>query len=228
MVTSRLRSSSAPPADRVAATGSVPRRAVTASLHGSSDPTVTRAPAAASAIGQGVAGGGEFRIDYAGNLLRLAGEMDEVTHADLVAALDRFADEPGDIHIDLAGVDFCDVACLRALVLLSHASHQDPDQPGRRVILHQPPAELKNLLQILGWDSAPGLVIDESPRQALLTWAASPAAFRAFHSWLIICLPPARPPQCRQARPARLSLTDTARSDSSTVRSGSSDRSVRQ
>ena len=77
-------------------------------------------------MGQIVAGGGALRIDYAGNLLRLA------------AALDRFADEPADIHIDLASVDFCDVACLRALVLLSHSSRQYPDQRGRRVILHQP------------------------------------------------------------------------------------------
>ncbi len=123
---------------------------------------MTRAPAAASAIGQLVAGGGALRIDYAGNLLRLAGDMDEATHAGLAAALDRFADEPADIHIDLAGVEFCDVACLRAFVLLSHASHQSPDQPGRRVILHQPPAELKNLLQILGWDATPGLVIDDT------------------------------------------------------------------
>lgn len=114
-------------------------------------------------MGQMAAGGGALRIDHAGNLLRLAGDMDTVTHAGLVAALDRVAGQPADIHIDLAGVDFCDVACLRALVLLSHASHQNPDQPGRRVILHQPPAELKNLLQILGWDTTPGLVIDESP-----------------------------------------------------------------
>ena len=124
---------------------------------------MTRAPAAASARGQIAAGGGALRIDHAGNLLRLAGDMDAVTQAGLAAALDRFADQPADIHIDLAGVDFCDVACLRALVLLSHPSHQDPGQRGRRVILHQPPAELKNLLQILGWDSTPGLVIDESP-----------------------------------------------------------------
>ena len=113
-------------------------------------------------MGQIVAGDGALRIDYAGNLLRPTGDMDAVTHADLVAALDRFADEPGDIHIDLADVDFCDVACLRAFVLLSHASRQDPDQPGRHVILHQPPAELKNLLQILGWDSTPGLMIDDT------------------------------------------------------------------
>ncbi len=112
-------------------------------------------------MGQIVAGGA-LRIDHAGNLLRLAGDMDEATHAGLVAALDHFAGEPADIHIDLAGVDFCDVACLRAFVLLSHASHQDPDQPGRRVILHQPPAELKYLLQILGWDSTPGLMIDDT------------------------------------------------------------------
>ncbi len=114
-------------------------------------------------MGQIVAGGGALRIDHTGNLLRLAGDMDEATHAGLVAALDHFAGEPADIHIDLAGVDFCDVACLRAFVLLSHASHRSPDQPGRRVILHQAPSELKTLLQILGWDATPGLMIDESP-----------------------------------------------------------------
>ena len=162
MDTSRLHSPSAPPADMGPAAGSVPSPAVTANLPGAADQTVTRAPAAASAMGQMAAGGGALRIDYAGNLLRLAGDMDAVTHAGLAAALDRFADQPADIHIDLAGVDFCDVACLRALVLLSHASHQNPDQRGRRVILHQPPAELKNLLQILGWDSTPGLVIDDA------------------------------------------------------------------
>ena len=114
-------------------------------------------------MGQIVAGDGALRIDHAGNLLRLAGDMDAATHAVLAAALDRVADQPADFHIDLAGVDFCDVASLRALVLLSHASHQNPDQLGRRVILHQPPAELKNLLQILGWDSTPGLMIDDTP-----------------------------------------------------------------
>lgn len=140
----------------------MPSPEVTVDLPGSADQTVTRAPAAASPMGQVAAGGGALRIDYAGNLLRLAGDMDAVTLAGLVAALDRFADEPADIHIDLAGVDFCDVACLRAFVLLSHASRQNPGHRGRRVILHRPPAELKNLLQILGWDSAPGLVIDDA------------------------------------------------------------------
>lgn len=91
--------SSAPPADLGPAAGSTPSPAVTANRPGPVDQRVTRSPAAASAMGQIVAGGGALRIDYAGNLLRLA------------AALDRFADEPADIHIDLASVDFCDVAC---------------------------------------------------------------------------------------------------------------------
>ena len=127
MDTSRLRSSSAPPADVVPAAGSVPSPAATANL-GSADQMVTRAPAAASATGQMVAGGA-LRIDHAGNLLRLAGDMDAATYAGLVAALDRFAGEPGDIHIDLSGVDFCDVASLRALSSSATPAANTPISP---------------------------------------------------------------------------------------------------
>ena len=70
-----------------------------------------------------VAGDGVLRIVRAGNLLRLAGDIDEATHADLAAALDDVADEPGDIHVDMAKVEFCGLAGLRAFVLLSQARH---------------------------------------------------------------------------------------------------------
>jgi hypothetical protein len=65
----------------------------------------------------------------------------------------------GDIHLDLAVVQYCDLAGLRVLVRLS-AGHDDwPDHLGRRVILHGLPAPLETVLQILGWDSMPGLVL---------------------------------------------------------------------
>jgi anti-anti-sigma regulatory factor len=137
----------------------VPDRAALAGLHVRPDQPVTREPDAGSRIGQPIAGDGALRIDCAGNQLRLLGDIDEATHAGLVAALDGVADEPGAILVDLAGVEFCDLAGLRALV---HLSQIRQDHPDRCVILRHPAAHLKALLEILGWESSPGLVIDES------------------------------------------------------------------
>ena len=107
---------------------------------------------------------GPLRVDRVGNEARLAGDIDEFTHAELLAALSSLSEEPGDIHIDLAGVEFCDVAGLRALVLLSRIPPGHADQ-GRRVMLHGLPSYLEALLQILGWNSDPRLVIVESADQ---------------------------------------------------------------
>ena len=110
-----------------------------------------------------VAGDGALRIDRAGNLLRLAGDIDETTHAGLIRALDSIAGEPGDIHVDLAEVAFCGLAGLRALVLFSQSRHPACSPDSRRVFLHQAPPSVTALVQILGWDTTPGLVIRESP-----------------------------------------------------------------
>jgi anti-anti-sigma regulatory factor len=118
---------------------------------------------AASRVNRMVAGDGALRIDRAGNLLRLAGDIDETTHADLATALDDVAGEPGDIHVDMTEVEFCGLAGLRAFVLLSQARHPGHDHNRGRVSLHHPPASVRALLQILGWDSTPGLIIEESP-----------------------------------------------------------------
>ena len=69
----------------------------------------------------------------------------------------------GDIHVHLAEVEFCDLAGLRAFVLLSQTRHPGHDHHHQRVTLHHLPASLQALLQILGWDSTPGLLIEESP-----------------------------------------------------------------
>ena len=105
-----------------------------------------------------------LHADRAGGQLRLVikGDIDEDTYADLAAALSSIADSRGEIHVDLADMQFCDLAGLRAIIGLSEGG---PGQNGhgRRVILHQLPQELKTLLQILGWDATPGLLMDESP-----------------------------------------------------------------
>lgn len=115
----------------------------------------------AAGAGRGDAGfdDGGLRIARTGSPfgLVITGDIDEFTYPRLTAALAGLADE--DIHLDLAAVQYCDLAGLRALIRLS-AGHSDrPDHEGKRVTLHGLPAHLKTVLQILGWDSMPGLVL---------------------------------------------------------------------
>jgi ABC-type transporter Mla MlaB component len=114
---------------------------------------------------------GVLRITWAGAppVLAIAGEVDESTYPGLVGALKQAADGPGEIHISLADVAYCDLAGLRAIVLLTgNDGHgHNGDGQGRRVVLHQVPAQLQTVLRIVGWDSVPGLALDghDSARQ---------------------------------------------------------------
>jgi anti-anti-sigma regulatory factor len=109
-------------------------------------------------------------------VLALVGEIDESVYPGLVSALGEFTGEGHcDIHVDLAGVEYCDLAGLRAVVLLAGASDHCPD--GRRVVLHAIAPQLRRVLSILGWDSTAGLALDElpaGPPPAGLTVASRP------------------------------------------------------
>ena len=102
---------------------------------------------------------GELRITRLGDepWLVVAGEIDEHSYKSLIRALASVARDPGEIHIDLADVEYCDVAGLRAFVVLAAAPCRD--QAGPRVVLHQVPPRLVNVLHILGWDATSGLTI---------------------------------------------------------------------
>jgi hypothetical protein len=92
-------------------------------------------------------------------ILSLAGVIDESTSGILARALTR-AHGSGSfpILVDLAGVEFCDVAGLRAII--SRADGQGPGHPAaERIILAHLPAHLVTLLRILGWDATPGLTL---------------------------------------------------------------------
>lgn len=91
--------------------------------------------------------------------LRLDGVIDESTFGILTRALTR-ARRSGDfpILVDLAGVEFCDVAGLRAIISL--ADGRDAGCPAaRKITLVHLPSYLATLLGILGWDAAPGLTL---------------------------------------------------------------------
>ncbi len=61
---------------------------------------------------------------------------------------------------------YCDVAGLRAIILLAggRANHNGG---GTRLVLHEVPGLVKTVLQILGWDTTPGLAIEESGQRSV-------------------------------------------------------------
>ncbi len=104
---------------------------------------------------------GTLRITWRGGeppILALAGEVDESSYPGLVVALTGAAARYDEIHLDLAGLDYCDLAGLRAIVRLA-----SPDAPGggtvKQVVLHQVPESLRAVLHIVGWDAAAQLTL---------------------------------------------------------------------
>ncbi len=94
--------------------------------------------------------------------LFVAGEIDEYSYKSLIGTLASVARDPSEIHIDLADVEYCDVAGLRAFVVLAAAAPRR-DYAGPRVVLHHVPPRLVNVLLILGWDTTCGLTLAEGP-----------------------------------------------------------------
>lgn len=92
--------------------------------------------------------------------LAVAGEIDEHNYLALVDALGRATDGLHEIHINLAGVEYCDLAGLRAIIRLA-GSAGNHDHEGTRLVLHEVPGYLVAVLQILGWDTTPGLTIEK-------------------------------------------------------------------
>ena len=112
---------------------------------------------------------GTLRITCSGHppVVALRGDIDEATWPSLVRALEEAVDGQSEVHFDFAGVDYCDLAGLRAVISLTGTSHDggtghDGGAVLRRIVLHQVAPELERVLRILGWDSTPGLALDRS------------------------------------------------------------------
>jgi hypothetical protein len=81
--------------------------------------------------------------------LIIAGEADLTVKDMLRAELAALpADEAGDIHLDLAGLRFIDVACTRELIAVTSR------HPAARVIIHHPPAALLRITALLFPDAS--------------------------------------------------------------------------
>ena len=86
--------------------------------------------------------------------LVIAGEIDESSYRRLVRGL-AVLNSGDDVHIDLSGVEFCDLAGLRAIVCVTQAD--GGDSVAGHLTLHAVPDRLRRILEILGWDDMPGV-----------------------------------------------------------------------
>ena len=119
----------------------------------------TESESSSAGTGQGVYDDGVLRITAIGNPpgLAIAGEIDEDTYPALLRKLEELAGSD-EIHLNLAGVEYCDLAGLRAIIRLAGAGR---GTDSRRVVLHEIPPQLRTVLSVLGWDSTPGLLIED-------------------------------------------------------------------
>ena len=116
--------------------------------------------------GDVVSDDGQLRITRARDepWLFVAGEIDECSYKSLIRVLASIARDPREIHIDLAELEYCDIAGLRAFIVLATARCHD--HAGGRVVLHHLPLCLANVLHVLGWDATSGLAIAEGPARS--------------------------------------------------------------
>ena len=91
--------------------------------------------------------------------LQLAGVVDESTYPVLRRALAKAAMAGDDaIRVDMAGVEFCDLAGLRMIVSAAGPGGQNRAGPAQ-VVMAGLSTPLRDLMHILGWDGVPGVVL---------------------------------------------------------------------
>ena len=109
--------------------------------------------------------------------LTLEGDIDESTYPALVHAVATSAKGRAEVHFSLGEVRYCDLAGLRAIVRTTGIDGEDSGNGhGRRVVLHQVPAQLLKVLRIVGWDATPGLAVDQ-PAGGIPPGSGSPTEF---------------------------------------------------
>ena len=97
--------------------------------------------------------------------LAITGEIDEATYPALVTSLHELAEKYHEVHLDLSGVSYCDLAGLRAIVRLADDRGTGDRGTGqaRHVMLHNVPHHMRVALAVTGWDALPGLAVEPAP-----------------------------------------------------------------
>ena len=86
--------------------------------------------------------------------LALVGDVEASNVQAVARALAGLPSAPGDVHLDLSGLLFCDLGGLQAIVRAAQALG-----PGRRLVLHGVPRQLERALEIVEWAPLPNLSI---------------------------------------------------------------------
>jgi anti-anti-sigma factor len=89
-----------------------------------------------------------------GKGLRLAGELDLAGAPRLTEALLDFASSEGELHLDLTEVSFLDSSGLRVILALARSRVDNGS-----VVVLDPSAAVRRILEILGIDEHPGIEI---------------------------------------------------------------------
>ncbi|MFB4267947.1 STAS domain-containing protein [Nonomuraea sp. GTA35] len=95
--------------------------------------------------------------------LRIEGELDRFTLPALRRALASLASGDRGFCVDLSGLEFIDVGCLRALVGAAATIHDD-GCGGHVLTLYSVPPQVRRLLELTGWHRTPGLHLQASVR----------------------------------------------------------------
>jgi len=88
--------------------------------------------------------------------LRITGVIDLFNVDSFSRTLNASLAGEGDLHVDLARLEFCDVSGIRVLV-----SAAERVAGRRRLVLHGLPPQLRTVMTVVGWADLPGLVIDQ-------------------------------------------------------------------
>jgi len=86
--------------------------------------------------------------------LSFAGEIDTSNSHAVGTAISSAQVPDRDIHVEVAGLLFCDISGIRAFVSAAEALPK-----GRRLLLHGMPAQLETVIKVVGWNRMPSLVV---------------------------------------------------------------------
>jgi anti-anti-sigma factor len=95
--------------------------------------------------------------------LKFAGEIDSSNAHAITQSVVAGAPAEGDVHLDVTSLIFIDISGIRAVV-----SAAENLSDGRRILLHELPAQLARVMSIVGWAEAPTLAICDCNQDILM------------------------------------------------------------
>lgn len=95
-----------------------------------------------------------------GRVLKISGELDVATAPDLQSALEGLTGTPGDIRLDVSGLEFMDSSGLKVLVFAARSL----GERGRLVLVHPSPP-VARVLELSGLATAPNIEVEPVSRE---------------------------------------------------------------